>query len=458
FDEVAIYGIHVPPKPGLSVVDCTTIGTLRTDKAIIDGDNSQVPSLGVESICFDIILFSRVFSKKLHTVKCIPPRWRDPVKRLRLVSDRLADLTHSFSGVKKSDKHDEANVIQCKRKLGDGDFTAAIMVLTSSDLVLNMIRSFPKGTSCGQDGLKAQHLMDILGGAASVVADDLLGSITSVVNLFLSGKCPSKLREYIVSALLTPLVKPGGGIRPISVGTVWRRLVSKVASSSNGISMNTYLQDFQFGVGIPGSCEDVLHSVNRLVESKGNEWRLATLLIKLGGLGILSVGDIIQYAFLVSRLQTNDLQAKILKDCEVGVKFRHNLVRDILGDICFKVGIMVRNEAPMGFLSHDGKDLRPADLLLFIWLQGKDACMDVTGISPFAGMGANSWAPVVALHNAVENKKRKYVSICEDNRYKFIPFAFSTFGEFDMEALDTLSRIKAISISHSNNSKSDDLV
>ncbi|GKC43673.1 hypothetical protein Tco_1061395, partial [Tanacetum coccineum] len=82
---------------------------------------------------------------------------------------------------------------------------------------------------------------------------------------------------------------------------------------------------------------------------------------------------------------------------EVGVKFRHNLVRDILVDICSKVGIMVRKEAPIGFLSQDGKDLRHADLLLFNWLQGKDACLDVTGISPFAGTGANSWAPGVAL-------------------------------------------------------------
>ncbi|GKB22008.1 hypothetical protein Tco_0855931 [Tanacetum coccineum] len=318
------------------------------------------------------------------------------------------------------------------------------------------------------------------------------------------------------------------------------------------------------------------------------QWRLATLPIKLGGLGILSAGDIIQYAFLASRLQSSTLQTKILmktdiesqgssfkhaldvfnticnldvlsvttctsaphmmktlakcyfgvieKDLaskytlsprqvsilnciraphaqdflftipidglgqkmnhrqfrsvlcyrlaipmfsegslcpscnthrmdqwgdhavhcssEVGVKFRHNLVRDILVDICSKVGIMVRKEAPMGFLSGDGKDLRPADLLLFNWLQGKDACLDVTCISPFAGMGATSCAPRVALHNAVEKKKKKYGSVCEENGYKFIPFAFSTFGEFDTDALDTLSRIKSISISHSNNAKS----
>ncbi|GJS91249.1 hypothetical protein Tco_0773885 [Tanacetum coccineum] len=50
---------------------------------------------------------------------------------------------------------------------------------------------------------------------------------------------------------------------------------------------------------------------------------------------------------------------------EVGVKFRHNLVRDILVEICSKVGIMGCKEAPMDFFSADGKDLRPTDLLLF---------------------------------------------------------------------------------------------
>ncbi|GJR62651.1 putative mitochondrial protein [Tanacetum coccineum] len=73
-------------------------------------------------------------------------------------------------------------------------------------------------------------------------------------------------------------------------------------------------------------------------------------------------------------------------------------------------------------------------------------------------MGAKSWAPAVALLNAVEKKKKKYASICEDNGYKFIPFAFSTFGEFDKDALDTLLRIKSISISHSNNVKSGEFI
>ncbi|GJT18888.1 retrovirus-related pol polyprotein from transposon TNT 1-94 [Tanacetum coccineum] len=103
------------------------------------------------------------------------------------------------------------------------------------------------------------------------------------------------------------------------------------------------------------------------------QWRLATLLIKLGGLGILSARDIFRL--------------------DHGAK-----------------------EGPMGFLSEEGKNLRPADLLLFNWLQGKDACLDVTCISPFAGMGATACVPGAALHNAVEKKKKKYGSVCEENR------------------------------------------
>ena len=58
------------------------------------------------------------------------------------------------------------------------------------------------------------------------------------------------------------------------------------------------------------------------------QWRLATLPIKLGGLGILSAGDIIQYAFLASRMQTSDLQEKILAKTGIathGPSFQHAL-------------------------------------------------------------------------------------------------------------------------------------
>nr|GEY95000.1 hypothetical protein [Tanacetum cinerariifolium] len=99
-------------------------------------------------------------------------------------------------------------------------------LITSETVVLDMIKSFPRSTSCGRDGLCAKHLVDCL------------------------RKCPMILGEYIASALLTPLVKPGGGIRPID-----------------------------FGVGVPRGGEAILYAVNRLVEDRGDDLSLSMLLV-----------------------------------------------------------------------------------------------------------------------------------------------------------------------------------
>ncbi|GKB68758.1 hypothetical protein Tco_0930170 [Tanacetum coccineum] len=214
----------------------------------------------------------------------------------------------------------ERNIKQCKREICDGHYTAAVRVLSSSSsssgvapcsdatfedlktkhpfqpapslphipidhhpiiasstVVLDRIKSFPCGTSCGRDGLRTQHLMDCLSGAAVAVSDELISSITQVVNIFLVGKCPQMLDEYIASAPLTPLVKPGGGICPIAVGTVWRRLVSKVSAIMIGHSLDGYLHGLQFGVGVSGGSEAILHAVNRLLEGYGDDVGLSML-------------------------------------------------------------------------------------------------------------------------------------------------------------------------------------
>jgi len=147
------------------------------------------------------------------------------------------------------------------------------------DTVLKCIKSFPKGTSCGRDGLRAQHLLDALCGEGSAVARDLLCAITLVVNLWLGGRCPLSLEEFVASAPLTPLLKPDGGIHPIAVGTIWRRLISKVAMKGVGEDMAKYLNDFQFGVGVLGGAEAILHSVNRVLNLRHGDSSLTTLTI-----------------------------------------------------------------------------------------------------------------------------------------------------------------------------------
>ncbi|PNX94145.1 hypothetical protein L195_g017315 [Trifolium pratense] len=78
------------------------------------------------------------------------------------------------------------------------------------DTVLRCIELFPKGPLCGRDGLRSQHLLDALCGEGSVVAKDLLGVITLVVNLWFGGRCPMSLSEFVDFAPLTPLLKSNG--------------------------------------------------------------------------------------------------------------------------------------------------------------------------------------------------------------------------------------------------------
>ncbi|GKB56081.1 putative reverse transcriptase domain-containing protein, partial [Tanacetum coccineum] len=245
--------------------------------------------------------------------------WSVPGGSLQLVRETLAEPSPAMLDV--DDEHldlGERNIKQCKRKICNDHYTAAVRVLSSSGvapysdatledlktkhplkhaptlpatpidhhhliassaMVLDRIKSFPRGTSCGRDGLRAQHLMDCLSGAAVAIFDELVSSITQVVNLFLDGKCPKMLGEYIASAPLTPLVKPGGGIRPIAVGTVWRHLVSKVGAIMIGHSLDGYLNGLQFGVGVSGGGEVLLHAVNLLIEGHGDEVGLSMLLV-----------------------------------------------------------------------------------------------------------------------------------------------------------------------------------
>ena len=87
------------------------------------------------------------------------------------------------------------------------------------------------------------------------------------------------LAEFVASAPLTPLLKPDGGIRPIAVGTIWRRLVSKVAMKGVGKVMAKYLNDFQFYVKVSGGAEAILHSVNRVLNLRHGDGSLTLLTV-----------------------------------------------------------------------------------------------------------------------------------------------------------------------------------
>lgn len=89
---------------------------------------------------------------------------------------------------------------------------------------------------------------------------------------------------------------------------------------------------------------------------------------------------------------------------EVGIKFRHNLVRDLVMDICYRSGVAAGKEVALGFLSDNNNALKPADILIYNWENGQDTCFDVTGVSPFSSGVIRSFIPGHAISAAVTRK------------------------------------------------------
>ncbi|MFS8025730.1 putative petal formation-expressed [Helianthus anomalus] len=134
-----------------------------------------------------------------------------------------------------------------------------------------------------------------------------------------------------------------------------------------------------------------------------------------------------------------------------GFKYRHDLVRDVLFDIFRCAGISAKKEAPVNFLTDplEGRStFRPADILVFGWVGGKHACVDLTGVSPLVGLGSSAFTVGQAALKAASGKVIKHEKACLDNQHVFIPFAFDTFGFLAPEAVDLLNRVQRVM--HSN--------
>ncbi|GJR86611.1 phospholipase-like protein [Tanacetum coccineum] len=98
------------------------------------------------------------------------------------------------------------------------------------------------------------------------------------------------------------------------------------------------------------------------------------------------------------------------------------MVRDVLLDICRCAGIFAKKEAPVNFLTNpsDGRStLRQADILVFGWVRGKQACVDLTG-SPLMGLSSRSFTAGWAALKAASCKVTKHEKACIENQHVFI--------------------------------------
>lgn len=126
--------------------------------------------------------------------------------------------------------------------------------------------SFPNGTAPGPSGLRASHLKEAIQCPSPNCASFALDALTKLVNILCSGKCPATAVPHLCEATLLACRKKGGGLRPIAVGEVLRRLTSKCLSWHVQHIAFDMLTPLQLGVGVKAGCEAIIHTVNSIIE------------------------------------------------------------------------------------------------------------------------------------------------------------------------------------------------
>ncbi|GAV04657.1 hypothetical protein RvY_14911 [Ramazzottius varieornatus] len=130
----------------------------------------------------------------------------------------------------------------------------------TSEEVINAVISFPNGSAGGPDGLRPQHLKDMLKGVRDPASTELAESLALLITLMLEGKVPDDICPVLYGASLTALPKKDGGIRPIAVGNTLRRLAGKIVSKQVMETMGVLVRPQQLGYGTKGGAEAAFHA------------------------------------------------------------------------------------------------------------------------------------------------------------------------------------------------------
>ena len=134
---------------------------------------------------------------------------------------------------------------------------------TSKD-IQKALSAFHPSSSGGIDGLRPSHVIGLTSFATGEFGIRLLSAVTSLCKFIVSGNLSSYARKFFFADNLTALRKKDGGIRPIAVGNVFRRLASKAACRPVIQSIKNHFSPVQLSVSVPEGCEAAAHAVRSL--------------------------------------------------------------------------------------------------------------------------------------------------------------------------------------------------
>ncbi|KAK2430033.1 hypothetical protein QL285_028412 [Trifolium repens] len=82
--------------------------------------------------------------------------------------------------------------------------------------------------------------------------------------------------------------------------------------------------------------------------------------------------------------------------------------------------------------------------MVYGWVGGKHACVDLTGVSSLVGLWTEIFNVGQTTLKAASCKVAKHKKTCSDNQHVFISFAYDTFDFLAPEVVSLLQRIQKV--------------
>ncbi|GJT42378.1 hypothetical protein Tco_0951093 [Tanacetum coccineum] len=138
----------------------------------------------------------------------------------------------------------------------------------------------------------------------------------------------------------------------------------------------------------------------------------------------------------------------------IGIKHRHNVVRDTFVDICYRSGISAGTKCAAigyGFLPFSFSSLGELEadaVTLLKRIRKYSMTRDIGARAAVYIFNRISFTIVkgCVVIDAAQLKRGKYMAKCAAIKYGFLPFSFSSFGELEADTLTLLKRIRKFSI------------
>jgi hypothetical protein len=120
-----------------------------------------------------------------------------------------------------------------------------------------------RGSVGGPTRLSRDHLVTCIGDPAQ--GGLLLSALTQRVNELVDLPLASTQRQWFFGARLVALAKKDGGVRPVAVGEISRRILAKALLARHSLTLGQLLlRSGQVGVGIPSGAEALAAAAQRL--------------------------------------------------------------------------------------------------------------------------------------------------------------------------------------------------